>query len=282
MDVSIERLSQTNPTIMKLPVLFAAFAITTVAPLFAVTEADIAPAELVGKTVLFEIVNGGAPYAATGSFSATFETLGNGLALEDLTGDTEATTLTDTTYTASAADGTTEVRIPDFIAGQNDATLTLYVVDGEGRFEVTSTGSSDVSLNGTFNFSVMEVRGNVGPEIDVKQAKTVLKDGKSKVDFSTVLVTKKGKSRTKTFVIINSGNQPLKNLGYSVTGKNRKEFKVLSPRIGVLAPGGRVKIRVTFTPTEIGQRKAKLHILSNDEDESSFDVRLRGNGGGIK
>ncbi len=283
MSVSNLRLYQTNQNIMKFTALLTAFAFSSVAPLFALTDADIAPAALAGKTLFFEIVNGGAPYATTGNFSCTFEALGNGLTLEDLSGDTEPAAMIDTTYTAAAADGTTEIQIPDFIAGQNDATLALYVVDGEGRFEVTSAGASNVTLNGTFDLSVMEIRvDKKGPEIGVKQGKTVLKDGKSKVDFSTVLVTKRGKSRTKAITITNSGNAPLKNLGFSVTGKNRKEFLVSSPRIALIVPGGSVTIRVDFSPKEIGKRKAVLHILSNDKDEASFDVRLRGNGGGIK
>ncbi len=264
---------------MKLPALLAAFAITTAAPLFAITDADIAPAALAGKTLVFDIAYGGAPYATTGSFSCTFEAVGNGFLLEKVTGDTVRAS---TTYTAAVSGGFTECQIPNFIAGQNDATLALYVVDGEGRYEIFIDGVMDVSLNGTFTINDAVVRTKKAPEINVRQGKTVLKDGKGKVDFSTVLVTKKGKSRTKAFVIRNSGEKPLKNLGFSVSGKNRKEFKVLSPKIGVIAPGGNVTIRVSFTPEEIGQRKAQLHILSNDKDEASFDVRLRGNGGGIK
>ncbi len=267
---------------MKLPALLAAFAITTAAPLFAMTHADIVPAALAGKILFFQIVHGDAPYATAGNFTCSFDALGNGLTLQDLSEDGKSSTMIDTTYTASAADGSTQIQVPDFIAGQSNATLALSIVDGEGRFAVSSAGDSDVTLNGIFDFSIMEIRVNSGPEINVKQGQTLLKDGKGKVDFSTVLVTKKGKSRTKAFVIRNSGDQPLKNLGFSVTGKNRKEFKVLSPKIAVIAPGGRVTIRVTFTPEEIGQRRAQLHILSNDKDEASFDVRLKGNGGGIK
>ncbi len=283
MAVSILRHPRHTHNTMKLTALLGAFAITTATPLFAVTDVDIAPAELVGKVLFCQIVNGGAPYAKTGNFTCSFEALGNGIAFEDLTGgDTVPSTMTVTTYTASAADGSTQIEIPDFIAGQNDATLTLHVVDGEGRFEVSSADFPDVTLSGTFDFRIMEIGVVKAPEIDVKQGKTALKDGKSKVDFSTLPVTRRGKSRTKTFTITNSGDAPLKNLGFSVDGKNRKEFIVSAPKIGVIVPGGSVTIRVTFTPKVIGQRKADLHILSNDEDENPFDIRLRGNGGGKK
>lgn len=267
---------------MKLTALLTAFAITTAAPLFAVTDADITPGQLAGKIVLFQIVNGGAPYATTGNFTCSFEALGNGLTLDDLTDDTGPSIITNTTYTASAVDGTTEIQIPAFIAGQNDVTLTLSVVDGEGKFKVSSAGTSDVTLNGTFDFSIMEIRVLKAPEIDVKQGKSPLKDGKGKVDFSTVLVTKMGKSRTKAITITNSGKAPLKDLGFSVNGKNRKEFQVSAPKIGMIAPGASVTIRVTFTPKEIGKRNAVLHIHSNDKDENPFDIRLSGNGGGKK
>jgi hypothetical protein len=264
---------------MKFTAFFAAFAFSTIAPLLAITDADIAPEALAGKTLVFEIVNGGAPYATTGSFSCTFEALGNGFNLENLDGDTVPAS---TTYTASTSGGFTECQIPGFIAGQGDATLTLYVADGVGNYEIFIDGVNGVSLNGTFDINLIEVRVVKTPEIDVKQGKSVLKDGMGKVDFSTVLVTKRGKSRTKAFTITNSGNAPLKKLGFSVTGKNRKEFQVSAPKIGTIPAGGSVTIRVTFTPQVIGMRKASLHILSNDKDEASFDVRLSGAGGGKK
>lgn len=261
---------------MKLPALFAAVAFSTVAPLFAITEAEIAPAALAGKTLVFEIVNGGAPFATTGSFSGTFAASGAGFILANVTGDTVPAT---TTYTAAASGGFTNCQIPGFISGQSDATLTLYVVNGVGMYEVFISGVFGVSLNGPFTFGAPEVKA---AEIDVKQGKSALTDGKGKVDFSTVLVTKKGKSRTKTFTITNSGDAPLKNLGFSVSGKNSKEFQVSAPKIGTIPAGGSITIRVIFTPKAIGKRKAVLHIRSNDKDENPFDIRLGGNGGGKK
>lgn len=261
---------------MKFPLFLAAVALST-GPLFALTEADIAPAALAGKTLVFEIVNGGAPYATTGSFSGTFAASGNGFTLANVVGDTVPAS---TTYTASASGGYTTCTIPNFIAGQSAANLTLYVMSsGEGGYEVSIPGVLGVSLNGTFQFGVPPVKT---AEIDVSQGKTELKDGKGKVDFSTVLVTKRGKSKTKVITITNSGEAPLKRLGFEVTGRNRKEFQVAAPKIATLAPGQSVKIRVTFTPKEIGRRKASLHIRSNDKNENPFDIRLGGNGGGRK
>lgn len=262
---------------MKLPSLLAAVAFSTIAPLFAITEADIAPAALVGKTLVFDIANGGAPYATTGSFSGTFAASGNGFTLANVTGDTVPAT---TTYTASASGGFTICKIPSFIAGQGDADLTLYVAaDGQGMYEVSLPGVFGVSLNGPFEFGAPVVVKKAS-DISVKLGKkTELADGKGKVDFSTVLV---GKSRTKALVITNDGTAPLKLKGFTVSGKKRKEFTVSSPKIGAIAPGASVTIRVTFTPKAIGNRKAALHILSSDKDEASFDVALSGAGGGKK
>ena len=262
---------------MKLPSLFAAVAFSTIAPLFAITEADIAPAALVGKTLIFDIAYGGAPYATTGSFSGTFAASGNGFTLANVTGDTVPAS---TTYTAAVSGGFTLCQIPNFISGQNDATLTLYVnSDGQGMYEVSIDGVMGVSLNGPFEFGAPVVVKKAS-DISVKLGKkSELADGKGKVDFSTVLV---GRSRTKALVITNDGTAPLKMRGFTVSGKKRKEFSVSAPKIGAIAPGASVTIRVTFTPKAIGMRKAALHILSNDKDEASFDVALSGNGGGIK
>lgn len=261
---------------MKFPSLVAAIAFSTVVPIFAITDADIAPAALMGKTLVFDIVNGGAPYATTGSFSGTFAASGNGFTLANVTGDTVPAS---TTYTATASGGYTTCQIPDFIAGQSDANLTLYVMtDGQGGYEVSLPGVFGVSLNGTFTIGAPVVKS--ASDISVKLGKkSELTDGKGKLDFSTVLV---GKKRTKNLVITNDGTAPLKMKGFTVTGKKRKEFSVSAPKIGAIAPGASVTIRVTFSPKAIGIRKAKLHILSNDKDEASFDVALDGAGGGIK
>lgn len=263
---------------MKLPSLLVAFAISSVTSVFALTEADLQPTALVGKTLTFTVETGAAPFATTGSFSGSFGAApSNVFTKTKITGD--ATTNVGTWSFNSSFSGMYEYTIVHFLPGRPDGVLTLWISEGEGRYEVFLTGLFGNSQTGAFTIDSAVPKP---AEIDVKQGKTALKDGKGKVDFSTVLVTKKGKSLTRSFTLTNSGEAPLKNLGFSVDGKHRKEFQVSAPKISTIAPGASATIRVTFTPKAIGARKAELHIKSNDSDESPFDIRLSGNGGGKK
>jgi len=68
----------------------------------------------------------------------------------------------------------------------------------------------------------------------------------------------------------------LKNLKVVIDGRNAKDFRVTSALTSkLLNPGISQKFQVSFKPTAgKGTRKAKLHILSNDPNESSFDIDL--------
>lgn len=259
---------------MKLPSLLAAVVISTAAPLLALTEADIAPAALVGKTLSFTIVNGGSPYATTGTWSGSFAASGNGFSVANITGDTVPIS---TTYSATVDGIFTDCALPKFIEGQSAATLTLYIQDGIGKYEVFISDVFGVSLNGEFTIGAPVVKG---AEIEMLLGKKDLVDGKSKTNFGNIRVSKSGKP--KTYTIKNTGTSPLRNLGFSVTGKNRADFVLSSPKIGKIAPGASVKFRVIFKPKAFGTRKADLHFKSNDKDEKSFDVKLSGRGVGIK
>ncbi len=87
-----------NNFIMHLPSFAAALVISSITSAFAITDADIAPAALPGKTLVFTIVNGGDPYATTGTWSGTFAGTGNGFSVANITGDTVPI---NTTYTAT-------------------------------------------------------------------------------------------------------------------------------------------------------------------------------------
>ncbi len=164
-----------------------------------------------------------------------------------------------------------------FIKGRSTAILSLYTQDGEGKYEVFIDGVFGVSLNGTFTIGAPPVVK--GPEISVRQGRE-LTDGKSTTNFGYVRVSKT--SKAKVYTIKNTGKSPLKNLGFTVGGKNKADFILSSPKIGDIGPDESVEIRVMFKPKEFGKRKAVLHILSNDKDEKSFDINLAGSGVGIK
>lgn len=261
---------------MKFLPLASAVVLTSLSSAFAITDADIAPAALVGKKLTFTIENGGTPFApAGGTWSGTFAASGNGFAARRLTGDFADI---DTTYSAGVNGTFTEVALAKIVKDQKPATLTLYTSSGVGHYEVSIQDLFGVSLNGTFTIGTAIVEG---PEIGVSLGKSDdLADGSpSRKKIGTVLV---GKSISKTFTIENTGTTALKNIAITVDGKNKAEFTISGFGKTSIAKDKNTSFVVTFKPKAIGIRTAAIHIKSNDKDESSFDIKLTGTGAGIK
>jgi hypothetical protein len=260
---------------MKLSALASAFILVSLTSAFAITETDITPAALVGKTLTFAIVNGGSPYPTTGTWTGTFAATGNGFSVANISGDTVPIS---TTYTAATDGMLTDVALGKFIEGQAPATLSLFILDGVPKYEVFISGVFGVSLNGTFTIGSEPENG---PEIDVQQpVNSSLADGTSKKNFGPVQVSKAGVA--KKFTIKNIGSTPLKKLALSIDGRNKSDFIVSALKVTKLADGEFTEFKVRFKPSAFGTRKAALHIKSNDKDESPFDIDLIGTGVGIK
>ncbi|MCP5544754.1 MAG: choice-of-anchor D domain-containing protein [Akkermansiaceae bacterium] len=119
--------------------------------------------------------------------------------------------------------------------------------------------------------------GAARPEITVEQpVARYISDGKSSTSFGKL---RTGGSRTKTYLIRNQGTKPLQGLRIRIDGANKKDFRVSgSLKSDVLMPGASMKAGIRFHPRKKGRRRAELHILSNDPDERSFDVGLKGKG----
>ena len=235
---------------------------------FALTEADITPAALVGKTLRFTATSGAAPLPASGVWTGTFAASGDGFTVADVSSGTTALT---TTYSASSDNGTTSISLLKFGANQDIAILYLYFLKGEPTYAVQST----ISLSeGTFTIDPAVVNG---PEIDVRQPnKSGLIDGVSKKNLGSVRVSKTGTAQK--FVIKNTGNAPLDNLAITLDGKNKTDFIVSRLKKTQLAEDESIGFTVKFKPSATGKRTAALHIQSNDADEESFDITLTGSG----
>lgn len=80
------------------------------------------------------------------------------------------------------------------------------------------------------------------------------------------------------YTIRNVGNRQLNDLAAGISGGNWGEFSLKSLPKKSLAPGESVKIRITFTPRDIGRRVSSLLILSSDDDEASIRIPLSGVG----
>lgn len=120
-------------------------------------------------------------------------------------------------------------------------------------------------------------KGVALPEITIEQpAGSGLVDGVSKKSFGTVTVGKVGKTRK--FIIKNSGTAKLTGLGLTRTGKHKKDFVISTLSKSSLLPGESTSFQAAFKPAAKGTRTAAIHVLSNDADESPFDITVTGAG----
>jgi hypothetical protein len=153
--------------------------------------------------------------------------------------------------------------------------------------KATTLGSYDVQLVGwensnksgrkspTYQLKIQVAEAK--PEIAVEQpTRTNLVDGVSDRAFGTTAIKSSGIS--KTFKITNTGLTGLTGLKVSISGANRRDFSFTAPKATKLASGASTTFTVRFKPTAAGRRSAALAILSNDKDESPFDITLGGTG----
>ncbi len=181
---------------------------------------------------------------------------------------------------ADAADFSLQTRPPATLAGGASATFSVKFTSSStavrnARLNIASNDPSrpafplDLTASG---FVVTPV-----PEIVVEQpAKTDLIDGKAIRSFGAVTLGRA--SNTRTFIVRNTGKAPLENLFITAGGKNAGDFLVLTPKIATIPAGGKITFRVIFKPKGTGARSATLRIMSNDADESPFDIKLVGQG----
>lgn len=121
-------------------------------------------------------------------------------------------------------------------------------------------------------FKIFLTAKGVMPEINVDHPwGTHLVDGTSAVHFgSNVPVCT---SVTKTFYVTNLGSSDLHVTGWSAGGAWTTSTSTTAT---VQNPGSPTAIIVTWSPTRKGPDKMKLHIYSDDGDETDFDIWISG------
>ena len=135
--------------------------------------------------------------------------------------------------------------------------------------------SNDADEN-PFDIQLAGFTPGLTPEIEVQDpVGTPMSDGASSTSFGTVST---GSSEARAFSIINNGAAPLTNLAFTVDGEHAADFPVSGPQSTTILPGGIATFTVNFAPGALGDRNARLHIASNDADESPFDIDLSGTG----
>ncbi len=251
--------------------LAAALVFSTLVPAFAITEADFTPAALIGKTLTFTIVNGGAPYPTNGTWTGTFAASGNGFTVANVTGDMVPVS---TTYSAAIDGMFTDVSLAKFVEGEAPAKISLFILEGVARYEVVINGVFGVSLNGTFTIGSSVPKG---PEIGLLDPKgKAITDNKSKQNFGTVQTGKIG--ATRKYTLKNTGTAKLSGLAITKSGANKGDFIVTGLGATSLAPGKSTTFKLSFKPASTGVRNAVIKIASNDADESTFDLKVTGSG----
>jgi uncharacterized membrane protein len=154
------------------------------------------------------------------------------------------------------------------------ATTTIKV-----RFEPNAAGVRTALLRISSNDNPYDVRlsgtGIEAPEIKIlMKGAGELQDEDAFINFGNV---KAGNaSRTRTFTIINRGTARLGGLKILKNGLHPGDFLMSKLSADSLVPGASCTFKVTFKPKAGGTRWGAIHIMSNDKDESRFDIVLTG------
>jgi hypothetical protein len=252
---------------MKTLILPAVLFVSSIVPVFAITNADITPAALAGRTITFTISSAGGAFANTGSWTGKF---GNPtFTVTNISGNTVNIT---TTHSTAVTGSGTKATLPQYIAGSGTTTIVLYITSGIGRYEMNFSPVT----GGAFQLGTFTIGSAPEPEIGVKQASSNLTDGVGKKAFGTVKVGQS--SGLKTFTIKNTGSGNLTGIAITKSGAHKTNFIVSSLTGTSVAPGGSATFKVKFSPTAVGIKNAVLHISSNDSDENPFEIKVTGKG----
>lgn len=176
-----------------------------------------------------------------------------------------------------------QIQVASNDADENPFTIDLTGngVDNTGGGDGDGDGDGGSGTDGSGDGDGTNGDGKKKPEIAValgggRKAKD-LKAGRSKAKFGTIFTGFKGK--TLKFRIKNEGTKTLKKLRIKVRGADADEFILTEKRYKrKLKPGESMVVKVFFSPKKPSTRVAVLRIISNDKDESPFDIKLRGKG----
>ncbi|MDI1234545.1 MAG: choice-of-anchor D domain-containing protein [bacterium] len=166
------------------------------------------------------------------------------------------------------------------VAGDSTAITVGFKPAQTGLKTATITISSNDGDEGKYDF---DLQGNgIAPEIDVKGNGKMISDGDSipsNIDFTDFGETPIKKSISKTFNIVNSGTDTLRINGINLAGINKGDFSVPTFNYPIKINGGdSIPLKIDFSPTVKGLRKATIIIVSNDLNEANYDFAIQGIG----
>jgi Concanavalin A-like lectin/glucanases superfamily/Abnormal spindle-like microcephaly-assoc'd, ASPM-SPD-2-Hydin len=166
-------------------------------------------------------------------------------------------------------------RMGNPLAGSEGGLVAYYNFNGTTK-DISGHGHDGILMYRE-SYTVPGAVVSAKPEIVVTQPTGgKLVDGTSNMSFGAVKIGKTGKA--KVFTIKNTGTAMLTGLSVTKGGIHASNFIVTKPTKSKLAPGISTTFKVSFKPTSKGNRKAAIHIKSNDADENPFDIKLTGKG----
>lgn len=125
-------------------------------------------------------------------------------------------------------------------------------------------------LNGTGN---AQVTGRNGLVIANQDSTPTFTDG---TGFSSVDVN--GQTRDRVFTITNTGPGTLNILSISLGGIAPSQFSVLQPATTALATGESTTFTLTFDPSSVGNKRARVNISTDAQAQGTFFYSVRGDG----
>lgn len=212
----------------------------------------------------------------SGSLTPSAATLGG-----DVTDDGfSPVTVRGVVYSKTSLNSDPEIGGASVFNATTSGTTGVFTVDISSLAEATQYSFKAYATNilGT-SYTAVDTFTTPGiPEIGLEQPSgTNLADGVSSIAFGSI---KKGQSSAaKTFTIRNNGTADLTISSINVDGSSASDFDLdLTLLDSVINPGDTSTFTVTFSPSSAGALSAALHVDSDDDDESSFDVALGGTG----
>ncbi len=148
-----------------------------------------------------------------------------------------------------------EVRFTPSSAGGKTASFTI-------RNDSDNSSNKTISLSGT------------GTELPTK---TLDVTPALSYDYGSVSL---GESRSKTFVLSNSGNTSFTVSDLSVSGTNSSNFEIVSPGTSSfeIPAGSSQEVEIRFTPSSSGGKSASFSISNNSDNQPTKTITLSGTG----
>jgi len=222
-------------------------------------------------------------YAITATDANTVYAAGaNGVIIKTTDGGANWTTQTSgTTHEIGDivfVDANTGYAVSDrFIEG-----VILSTTDGGANWssQTTDFGFSSIAFVGTNTGYAVGTSGTVfkytTPEINLKQGSTDIASG-GEYNFGEIGASNSSADISFTIENIGEGNLTFSGSPVVLGGTNADQFSITQSSLSSPISGGSSQnFTAKFSPTSVGEKTATLTITSNDSDEGTYTINLKG------